>query len=168
MSLRKPVRASRIRPVLLWLSILGSVLLQATLPAVFPLARLFEFPLLVTIYFSVASRDKIFGIFLGTGLGLLQDALSHSYLGLMGMAEGLAGYLAVSASTKFDVDHAFARSLLVATLVIVQNLLVAFLRHVLLEASYPMEPLRLASSALVNIALGLVLFRLFDRFQRSA
>lgn len=168
MSLPKAARASRVRPALLWLAIFGSVLLQVTLPSVIPLARLFEFPLLVIIYFSVARRDKIFGIFLGTGLGLLQDALSHGYLGMMGMVEGLVGYLAASASAKFDVDHAFARGLLIAVLVIVQDLSADFLRHALLEASYPWEPLHLASSALFNVALGLVLFRVFDRFQRSA
>ena len=168
MSLHKPARALRVPPALLWLSIIGSLLLQVTLPAIFSLAKLLAFPLLVTIYFSVARQDKVFGIFLGTGLGLLQDALSHSYLGLMGMAGALVGYLAASASTKFDLDNSLARGSLIASLLILQDLVTAFLRHVLLSAPYPFEALWWASSASVNVAIGLILFHFFDRFRQSA
>jgi rod shape-determining protein MreD len=143
-------------------------LLQATLPAIFSLAKLFALPLLVIIYFSAARQDKVFGIFLGTGLGLLQDALSHSYLGLMGMVGAVDGYLAASAGAKFDVDRSPARVALIGGLVILQNVFAAFLRHALLEIPYAFQTLRWTGSAFLNIALGLVLFRFFDRFQRTA
>lgn len=168
MSFHKSARASRVHPALLWLSVPISVLLQATLPSIFSLARLFSLPLLVIIYFSIARQDKVFGIFLGTALGLLQDALSHSYLGLMGMVGALEGYLAASAGMKFDLDPALARGVVIGGLAVLQSVAAAFLQHALLEVPFTFQTVRWAGSALLNIALGLMLFRFFDRFQKAA
>jgi rod shape-determining protein MreD len=76
-----------------------------------------DLPLLVTVYFTLIRQNKIFGIALGTGLGLTQDALSHGYLGMFGMAKALVGYLAASAATRFNVESLFTRSVVTASLI---------------------------------------------------
>jgi rod shape-determining protein MreD len=164
----RPVEVFRVHPVTLWVAVLASLLLQTFLPLKLPLARLMDFPLLVAIYFAMVRRNKIFGIGLGTILGLLQDALSHGHIGIFGMAKALAGYLAASASVRFELESILMRSVMTAVFVLIHSLTLAGLRHVLLEFPPPYEPLEMGTSILVNVSLGLVLFLLLDRFKHPA
>jgi rod shape-determining protein MreD len=145
-----------------------ALLLQIFLPLKIPLAGLMDLPLLVTVYFSLVGRSKIFGIGVGTGLGLVQDALSHGYIGMYGMAKGLVGYLAASAAIQFNYESLFARSIVTAFLILLHNLCMAGLQHVLLESPPAFVPLELAIAVLVNVAVSLVLFPALDRFRQAA
>jgi rod shape-determining protein MreD len=127
-----------------------------------------DFPLLVTIYFALVRRNKVFGMSLGTGLGLLQDALAHGYIGTFGIAKTLVGYLAASASVRFELESILARSVMTGVFVLIHSLCLAGLEHALLELPPPFHPLDIASSILVNVALGLVIFLLLDRFKHPA
>ena len=94
-----------------------------------------DFPLLMVIYFALMRRDKLFGIALGTGVGLLQDALSHGYIGIYGIAKAIVGYLAASASTRFELESLVARTVLTGVFVLVHNLCLAALQHALLRGA---------------------------------
>jgi rod shape-determining protein MreD len=155
-------------PAILWGTVFAALLLQAFLPVKLPLARLFDFPLLIAIYFALVKRDPIFAIGLGAGMGLAQDALSNGFIGVFGMAKALTAYLAATASFKFELDEVLARLGLTALLVPVHGLFLLVLQRGLLEAPPPFQPLDLLSGALVNVGLGLVLFQLLDRFRRPA
>lgn len=162
----RPIEVFRMHPTVLWVTVFVALLLQTFLPLKLPLARLFDFPLLVTIYFAVVRRNKVFAIGLGTGIGLLQDALSHSYIGIFGMAKALIAYLAASASVKFELDEVLARLALTGILVPAHSLALLALERGLVEVPPPFQPLDLASGVLVNVGLGLVLFQVLDRFRR--
>jgi rod shape-determining protein MreD len=162
----RPVAVFRVHPAILTVVLLLALLLQTFLPLKLPLARLMDFPLLVTIYFALVRRDKVFGMGLGTGLGLLQDALSHGYMGIFGIAKAIVGYLAASAGTRFELESLVARTVLTSVFVLVHSLCVATLQHALLETPPAFELLVGASSFLVNVALGLILFQILDRFRR--
>jgi rod shape-determining protein MreD len=170
--MRKPVDRSvavyRVHPVAFWVSLFVGLLLQVSLPLKIPLARLFDFPLILTIYFALVRRNKILGTALGTGLGLVQDALSHGLIGMFGMAKGLVGYLAASASLKFDMEQLGARYVLTGLLVAVHRLLIVALQSILFEAPPPFVPLDLASAVIVNVALALICYQILDRFRRPA
>lgn len=142
------------------------MLLQVSLPLKIPLARLFDFPLVLTIYFALIRRNKIFGTALGTGLGLLQDAFAHGLIGMFGIAKALVGYLAASASLKFEMDQLGARYILTGFLVCFQRLVIVALEHLLFVSPPPFVPLDLASAVAVNIALALMCFQILDRFRR--
>lgn len=165
---RRSVEVYRIRPVILWPTVFASLLFQIVLPLAFPKARFFDFPLIVTIYFALLRRSKVFGIGLGTAVGLLQDALSHHYIGLYGMTKALIGYLAASASVKFDLEQLLARFILAGILVFVHGGFRLSLEHSLLDAPPPFVPLDLLTSVLFNVALALILFQVLDRFKRPA
>jgi rod shape-determining protein MreD len=165
-STHRPVAVFQMHPAILSLAVLAALLLQMFLPLKLRLARLMDFPLLIIIYFALMRRDKMFGIALGTGVGLLQDALSHGYIGILGIAKAIVGYLAASASTRFELESLVARAVLTGVFVLVHNLCVAALQHALLEAPPPFQPITVASAVLVNVALGLVLFQILDRFRR--
>jgi rod shape-determining protein MreD len=164
----RPVAVFRVHAAVLAATLLVALLLQTFLPLKVPLARLMDFPLLVTIYFALVRRDKVFGMALGTGLGLLQDALSHGYIGIFGIAKSIVGYLAATASTRFELESLLARIVLTSAFVLAHGLCVAVLQHALLETPPPIELLVSVSSFLVNVALGLILFQILDRFRRPA
>ena len=160
---QREVEAFRVHPATLWVTILVALLLQTFLPLKIPLAGLMDFPLLVTVYFTLVRQNKIFGIALGTGLGLMQDALSHGYVGMFGMAKALVGYLAASAAIRFNVESLLARSVVTASLVLLHNLCMAGLQHALLDSPPAFMALDLASAVLVNVALSLIVFPVLDR-----
>jgi rod shape-determining protein MreD len=160
---QREVEAFRVRPVTLWVTIAAALLLQTFLPLKIPLAGLMDFPLLVTVYFTLVRQNKIFGIALGTGLGLMQDALSHGYVGMFGMAKALVGYLAAYAAVRFNLESLLNRSVVTASLVLLHNLCMAGLQHALLDPPPAFVALDLASAVLVNVALSLIVFPLLDR-----
>src|SRR5712692_7263591 len=108
-SVDRPVAVFRIHPTVFWVTLFASLLLQQLLPLKISFARLFDFPLLVTIYFALVRQDKVFGIGLGTVLGLLQDAFTHGFIGIIGMSKAVVGYLAAFAGIKFDLERLVAR-----------------------------------------------------------
>jgi rod shape-determining protein MreD len=162
---QREVEAFRVHPATLWVTILLALLLQTFLPLKIPLAGLMDFPLLVTVYFTLVRQNKIFGIALGTGLGLMQDALSHGYVGMFGMAKALVGYLAALAAIRFNVESLFARSVVTASLILLHNLCMAGLQHALLDSPPAFMALDLAAAVLVNVALSLIIFPVLDRFR---
>src|SRR5271157_3836449 len=165
-STHRPVAVFQVHPAILAVAVLTALLLQTFLPLKLPMARLMDFPLLIVIYFALMRRNRVFGIALGTGLGLLQDALSHGYIGIFGIAKAMVGYVAASASTRFELESLLARTVLTGVFVLVHNLCLAALQHALLEAPPPFQPIATASAVLVNVALGLVVFQILDRFRR--
>lgn len=164
----RSVAVFQMHPAIVSAALLAALLLQTFLPLKLPLARLMDFPLLLVIYFALMRRDKLFGMGLGTAMGLLQDALSHGYIGIFGIAKAITGYLAASASTRFELESLLARTVLTGVFILVHNLCLAALQHVLLDTPPPFQPIATASAVLVNVALGLILFQILDRFRRPA
>lgn len=167
-STHRSVAVYQIHPAIISVAALAALLLQTFLPLKFRLARLMDFPLLIVIYFALMRRERVVGIALGTGVGLLQDALSHSYIGINGIAKAIAGYLAAWASTRFELESLVARTVLTGAFVLIHNLCLAGLQRVLLEAPPPFQPIVIASAVLVNVALGLIIFQILDRFRMPA
>jgi rod shape-determining protein MreD len=162
---QREVEAFRVHPATLGVTALVALLLQTFLPLKIPLAGLMDFPLLVTVYFTLVRQNRIFGIALGAGLGLMQDALSHGYVGMFGMAKALVGYLAASAAIRFNVESLFARSVVTASLILLHNLCMAGLQHALLDSPPAFIALDLVSAVLVNVALSLIVFPVLDRMR---
>ena len=113
-------------------------------------------------------ENQIFGTGFGMGVGLLEDALSHGYLGQMGMAKALVGYLAATAGLKLEFDNLLVRGLLIGSLVIIHNSFSYLLIHQLLGLQTPFDFLHILTTTVVNVALGLILFLLFDRLKKRA
>jgi len=164
----RPKEAFRAHPAVLSLIVFASLLLEVTLPPSLPVARLFQLPLLVTIYFSMIRENQIFGTAFGMSVGLLEDALSHGYLGQMGMAKALVGYLAATAGLKLEFDNLLVRGLLIGSLVIVHSSFSYLLIHQLLGLPAPFDSMHILTTTVVNVALGLILFLLFDRLKKRA
>ena len=163
----RSVAVHRIHPAAIGVAMFVALLLQSYLPVKLPLARLMDLPLLVTVYFATLRRQKMFGIALGTGMGLAQDLLAHDPVGMFGMAKAVVGYLAAGSSFKFNLEQTGTRFALVGVFVLAHNLFY-FLLQQILPSPPQFQPLDLATSVLVNVALALPIFLLLDHVRRPA
>ena len=145
---------------------LAAVFLQAWLPLRLPFFSIFDLPLLVTIGFATARRSPLAGLFTGSLIGILQDALTHQAIGLYGIALTVVGFGASSLGIKLDVEHAGARFLLTIFFYIVHEV-------VYFTIARGMVGLRMAWSwphefwsGLANALLGVLVFMLLNRVKQ--
>lgn len=144
-----------------------ALVLQAFLPVHFQWASYLELPLLVTIYFALSKRNPSSGLLLGMAVGLLQDSLSRTPLGLYGIAKTLVGFAASSIGSRIDVEHPIARFLLTVAFYFFHHFVYALTRGLLLEQHETYLTLPLLIGSVVNGGLAVLLFPLLDRFRKS-
>src|SRR5580704_7367126 len=115
-----------------------ALVLQAFFPVHFRWANYLELPLLVTLYFALSKRNPSSGLLLGMVIGLLQDSLSRTPLGLYGIAKTAVGFVGSSIGARIDVEHPIARFLLTAGFVLFHHAIFTLSSHWLLAR--PNEP----------------------------
>ncbi len=164
----RPINVYRVHALTLWIAAFLALVFQSFLPVVLPAAHLLDLPLLVVIYFSLMRRSRVFGTLFGAGVGLVEDALSHGFLGMYGIATALAGYLGAWASIQFDLEQFLGRLALTSALVLFHSVAMIGLREVLLASPPMFQPLDLVSVVLLNSALAMIIFQALDRFRRPA
>ncbi len=132
-------------------------------------SELIDLPLLVTIYFGVSRRNPVSGLFLGAGIGILQDALSHDNpIGMYGIAKTIVGYLASSVGARIDTEHPLSRFGLIFLFFHFHQAILALTQRVLLNHSAPLFTFHLFIDSLVTAAFGVILFALLDRLRKSS
>jgi len=149
------------------LSLLIAVVLQSFLPVYIAKAGILDLPLLITIYFGLSRRNPSSGLLLGTIVGLLQDSLSKTPLGLFGIAKTLIGYLASSIGARLDTEHPAARFALTGAFFVLHQGIVTLIQKLLLAQPQPWFTMRLLVACLVNATLGVFLYYFLDRFRKS-
>jgi rod shape-determining protein MreD len=146
-----------------------ALVLQAFLPAHIRSANYLELPLLVTLYFALSKRNPSSGLLLGMVIGLLQDSLSRTPLGLYGIAKTLVGFAGSSIGARIDVEHPIARFILTIGFYLFHHAVFALTSRLLLAQqteSYITGPVLIAS--VVNAVIAIGLFPLLDRFRRPS
>ena len=149
--------------------VLLALVFQAFIPAHIRSAGYLELPLLVTLYFALSKRNPSTGLLLGMVVGLLQDSLSSTPLGLYGIAKTLVGFLGSSLGARIDVEHPIARFLLTAIFYLFHHAVFVLMNRVLLAQRnevYVTVPIAIAS--LVNGLVATGLFPLLDRFRKRS
>ncbi len=134
-------------------------------------SRLFtvlDLPLLVTIFFAVARRRPIPGLFTGALIGTLQDVWTGHPIGLFGIAKTIVGYLGSSLGVKLDVENPGSRFLMTFAFVLVHRFIYMAISLQLVGGSEAWNWGHTALSALVNGLAGVVLFTLLDRLKQRA
>lgn len=151
------------------LAVVLALVLQAFFPVHFRWAGYLELPLLVTLYFALSKRNPSTGLLLGMVIGLLQDSLGHTPLGLYGIAKTLVGFVGSSIGARLDVEHPIARFLLTIGFYWFHHAIFALTSGLLLAQRgqiYISVPILIAS--LVNAFIAIALFPLLDRFRRPS
>jgi len=150
-------------------TVLVALLLQAFFPVHFHWASYIELPLLVTLYFALSKRNPSSGLLLGMVVGLLQDSLSRTPLGLYGVAKTLVGYFGSSIGARIDVEHPIFRFFLAAGFYWFHHAVFALTSQALLaqrNESYMNGSILIGS--LVNATIAIGLFPLLDRFRKRS
>lgn len=143
-----------------------SVLLQAFLPVYIQRAALVDLPLLVTLYFGLSRRNPSAGLVLGTVIGLLQDSLGRSMIGLYGIAKTLVGFGASSVGSRLDVDHPFSRFALTFAFFYFHQAVVFLIKRLLLAQHEPVFSTPMLVASVLNATLAVALFPLLDRLRK--
>ena len=165
---RPKIEIYQVNPVFIVLLAVFTLALQSFLPLHIQFFRLLDLPLLVVIYFSLTRRNPIKGIFVGSLIGLAQDALSRGPIGMAGMVKTVIGFVTTLFSVRFDTDSRFFRFAISFFCYWLNYVLLLLLSFLIMRFPIPFEGLSRLLASLVNSAIGVLLFSLLDRFRRQA
>jgi len=143
----------------------AALLVQSFLPVYFPRARLLDLPLLITLYFGFSQRNPSSGLLMGMMIGLMQDSLGRSAIGLYGIVKTLVGYLASSFGSRIDVEHPLSRIGLTAAFYLFHQGVFNLIQRVLLGQHEVFFNSTLGIAAGVNALVAVLLFPLLDRLR---
>jgi rod shape-determining protein MreD len=153
-------------PLLVYvLAPLAALVLQAWLPRMLHGNTWFDLPMVVTVYFALARRDPIQGTFMGAGMGIFEDALTHHAIGANGIAKTVAGFLAGSVGVRIDVDNFTVRLLLTFLLSLLSSFIYVLIYRVLLGMDQEWRGLEALMTAVGTSLIAMVVFPLLDRTQ---
>lgn len=142
---------------------LASLTQQVVLAPHFPAVdRLVDLYLIVVVYISI-TRPQGHALLMGTAAGLLKDVLTHTLFGVNGFAKCLLAFLISGLGSKFMLNQPVPQfgSLVVGTLA---EFGIAWALLATLGREFA-DPLPL-ERALVNGAVGMLLFGVFNRLAR--
>jgi rod shape-determining protein MreD len=125
-----------------------------------------EFPLLVTIYFSLMRRSQIRGLTIGMILGLAQDSLLSQKIGMFGICKTLVGYFAASIGLQFDIEHPFVRLILSFVFYMFHQFMYWVLERALLDQPVVFDTETTLILGGINAIIGVALFQLLDKLRR--
>jgi rod shape-determining protein MreD len=152
-----------------WLALTGiplaAILFQVYVPQFVRYLAYLELPLLVTVYFSLMRRSPVAGVFIGAGIGLAQDSLSHHPLGMYGLVKTLVGYFAASVSTRFEVDNTWVRVVLACLFLLLPKIFYLVLSNAVLGETFAFEPQQTLVLAALNAAVAAPLYHLLDKLK---
>ena len=162
------VEIYRFHLVVLILTPLLALVLQTYLPLLIASANLLDLPLLVVVYFGLMRRSPVQGILTGALIGMTQDALSRGPIGFLGSAKTVIGYVASFASVRFAVENTSVRGVILFVLYYLHFLQLYVISALLLGHVMSLEWGHRLLAALVNTGVGMISFRLLDRFRKPA
>jgi rod shape-determining protein MreD len=139
--------------------------LQAFLPVRLPFLRVFDFGLLLTIFFAVSRRSQVSGLLTGAAIGLLQDGLTNTPFGVFGIAKTLVGYGASSIGIKIDVENPGSRFLLTFMFYALHLAVVLTTERWLMGQHVHFNLGHEAGAAVVNSVMAVFLFAGLSRFK---
>ena len=149
------------------LALLAALLAQTALGRVMPMqARVFDPFLLVVVYCGLTGGE-VHGMLAGAAAGWVQDVhFGGRILGLSGLSKLLVGFGVGVGSTRFHLGEPGARLLVLMVATIVDAVLFGQLAQVFDVQAYELSPIGLIVRALVNGAVGMVVFETMDRQMR--
>lgn len=144
-----------------------SLVLQAFLNRFSPRFQTLELPLLIVAYFGLSRRNSVSGLLLGTVVGILQDGISHTPIGLYGIAKGFVGFIASSIGARLDTEHPISRFILMFLFFHIHQVLLAVMIRLLLVQHAPLFTLHLLIASVINSVIAVFLFAGLDRLRKQ-
>jgi rod shape-determining protein MreD len=141
-----------------------ALFLQAFLPR--RIFSIFDLPLLVTIFFAMARRNPISGLFTGAAIGLAQDMLGPYPIGIYGIAKTVVGFGASSLGAKLDVENAGARLLVTLGFYLIHQAVYFTVARGMVNLTLNWSWSRGILAGLANGVVGMVLYFVLDKFKQ--
>jgi rod shape-determining protein MreD len=143
-----------------------ALFLQAFLPRRIASFSYLDLPLLVTIFFAMARRNPISGLFTGAAIGLVQDMLGPNPIGIYGISKTVVGYGASSLGAKLDVENAGARLLVTLGFYLIHAAVyftvARYMVNMTLDWSWGVRIL----AGLANAVVGVAMYFVLDKFKQ--
>lgn len=161
-------RDSRVATFRTWALILvpfAAILFQTYLPLFFPKLAYLEAILLVTIYFAMMRHSQVGGILIGAAMGLIQDSLAHTPIGMFGIAKTLVGFFAASIGLRIDVSQPFVRLLACFVFYQFHQFLYWLIARALLGQQMGFDWRQNLIVGALNAIAGVALFRFLDKLK---
>ncbi len=165
LSNQRESQISRFRAWIVLAIPLAAILFQLFVPRFFEFLGFIEMPLLVVIYFALVRRSQIAGLLTGALVGLAQDSLNKTPVGMLGIVNTLVGYFAASVGLKIDVDHAGVRLPLTFFFYCFHQVLYWVMVRALLSRPMVFDWQRTLILALLNSIIGVSLFHFLDKLR---
>ncbi|MCE5309349.1 MAG: rod shape-determining protein MreD [Acidobacteriales bacterium] len=146
----------------------AAILFQVYVPLFFQYLSYLELPLLVTVYFSLMRRQPVAGTFIGAGIGLVQDSLSHQPLGMFGIVKTLVGYFAGNVSMRFEVDNPVLRFILGFFFFFFHQFFYWVLTRALLGQQLGFDLAQTLTLGMLNALVALPLFHFLDKLKETS
>ena len=149
------------------LILVSIVIAQGILSLKFRVFSYFDLPLVYSVYYGFTLARPTASIAIGSVVGLMQDSLSGAALGMNGFSKTLIGFLAASASSKFDVEQPITRILALVLFTFLDLALKGLLNILVFPGSSGVTGPALwfwGLSAVFNALFGLILFGYRSRF----
>jgi len=142
-----------------------AVFLQVFISKWLTFIKVFDLPLLVTIFFAVARRRPIPGTITGALIGTVQDAFASPVIGLNGIAKTMIGYLASSLGVRIDVENPGSRFIMTFAFCVVHRIIYMIIERGLVGGNEPWMWAHTLLSSVANALLAVALFAVLDRFK---
>jgi rod shape-determining protein MreD len=108
-----------------------AVVLQSSLPAIWPPLVYIDLPLIVVVYFAL-QRDPLQSLVIGAAAGLAMDAVGGGgLLGAGGFSKTLVAYIIASLATRVMLDNPLVRIPVLAGAALLDSLLFVLLHRML-------------------------------------
>jgi rod shape-determining protein MreD len=140
-----------------------AIFFQSYVSAHLTFLKLFDLPLIVTVFFAVSRRSQMAGMVTGCVIGLIQDALTHLPIGIYGISKTIIGYAASSIGVRIDVDNPGSRFLMMFFFTLLHDGLYFIVSRQLLGLPADWRLFHELSAALANALLAVLLFTFMDR-----
>ena len=144
-----------------------AIFFQAYVPIYLHFMSILDLPLLATIFFAVARREQISGLLTGASIGLLQDSLTHHFIGLYGISKTIIGFVASSIGVKLDVENPGSRFLMTLVFYVLHQAIYHFLAGGLASEAIHLRWGHLLVAAVVNALVAVPCFALLDRTKQQ-
>ena len=141
-----------------------AVVLQSSLPAIWPPLVYIDLPLVVVVYFAL-QRDPLQSLVIGAVAGLAMDAVGGGgLLGAGGFSKTLVAYMIASLATRVMLDNPLVRIPVLAGASLLDSLLFVLLHRMLSQPS--LKPFaEIASFKLIGTTVvGTLIIYILDTF----
>jgi rod shape-determining protein MreD len=164
-SARRDLDVQRYPWIVVLVTPLLAIFLQAYVPRYVQRFDIIDLPLLVVVYFSVGWRNPIAGTLNGAAIGLIQDALTNRPLGVNGISKCIVGFFAASVGVKIDVENPGTRLLMNFAFTLLNIAIYLIIMHRLLALDLKTNWLHEVIKAVINSIVGVFVFDVLDRIR---